>query len=219
MRQIQFTRKAIKDLQKLQSSGSLKTPERLLHQLADTKKGDQFSHTIHLSGYTHLWRSRIDLGGGSSLRLIWSENIDDDSIRFLYADQRDSDTYAIDLKQLPQEPAYSWCGESGAEWSLFMNGAYNASPILTQQQRSITAKVAIDNSYTLHGDSHSHRIGFFAHITQSPPGTGKTITAAVRACELHQSGWNVIFLLPQRLIEDVKSFSCMRSIDLLGNRR
>lgn len=210
MRQIQFTRKAIKDLQRLQSSGSLKTPERLLHQLAETRRGDKFSHTIHLSGYTHLWRSRIDLGGGSSLRLIWVENVDDSSIRFLYADQRDSDTYAVDLKQLPQEPAYFWRGESGAEWSLFMNGAYNASPILTEQQRSTSAEIGIGNSYTACGASR--RIGFFAHITQSPPGTGKTITAAVRACELYQSGWNVIFLLPQRLIEDVKGFRCMQSI-------
>lgn len=210
MRQIQFTRKAIKDLQKLQSSGSLKTPERLLHQLAETKKEDKFSHTIHLSGYKHLWRSRIDLGGGSSLRLIWSENIDNGSLRFLYADQRDSDTYAVDLNQLPQEPAYLWHGESGAEWILFMNGAYNASPLLTQQQRLTSAEVGINNRYIAHGASN--RIGFFAHITQSPPGTGKTITAAVRACELYKSGWNVIFLLPQRLLEDVKGFRCMQSI-------
>lgn len=209
MRQIQFTRKAIKDLQRLQSSGSSKTPERLLHQLTQVKKGDKFLHTIHLREYTHLWRSRIDLGGGSSLRLIWSET-EDGSIRFLYADQRGDDTYADDLNQLPQEPAYLWHGESGAEWSLFMNGAYNANPILTQQQRSTSAKVGINNRHTTH--KASRRIGFFPHITQSPPGTGKTITAAVRACELYNAGWNVIFLLPQRLLEDVKGFRCMQSM-------
>ncbi len=213
MRQIQFTRKAIKDLQKLQSSGASVIPKRLLHQLAKTSEGDKFAHTIHLSGYARLWRSRIDLDGGSSLRLVWTENTKDSSIRFLYAAQRDDDTYAFDLKQLPKEPAYLWQGGSDADWTLFMNGAYNASPILTEQQQLTSSKVGKDNkynSYNAHGVDP--RIGFFAHITQSPPGTGKTIMAAARACELYQSGWNVVFLLPQRLIEDVKSFRCMQSI-------
>jgi len=210
MRQIQFTRRAIKDLQKLQSSGAAKTPERLFHQLAQTKKGGDFLHTIHMRDYAHLWRSRIDLGGGSSLRLVWRESADDSSILFLYADQRDDDTYASNLDRLPKEPAYLWRGESGAEWTLFMNGAYNASPILTQQQQSTSTKIGKDDSYTAYGTNP--RIGFFAHITQSPPGTGKTIMAAVRACELYRSKWNVVFLLPERLVEDVKSFRCMQSI-------
>jgi mRNA-degrading endonuclease RelE of RelBE toxin-antitoxin system len=210
MHQIELTRKAIKDLQQLQSTGSLKVPERLFEQLASTQEGEKFPHTIHLSGYPHLWRSRIDVGGGGSLRLIWTNNPENRSIRFLYVDQRDDDTYDFNLSELPQEPAYRWNKETGVEWSLFLNGAYNASPVLTQPQQTISNQVGKESNHTLYGEDQ--RIGFFAYITQSPPGTGKTITAALRACELYKAGWNVIFLVPQCLLEDVKSFYCIQSI-------
>ncbi|MFM7602535.1 MAG: hypothetical protein ACKO7R_15265 [Pseudanabaena sp.] len=208
MRQIQLTRKAVKNLQTLQSTGASKVPERLFTQLAKTDQGEKFLHTIHLSGYPHFWRSRLDLGGGSSLRLIWTENLEDDSIRFLYADQRDDETYELDLNALPLEPAYCWHSETGVEWALFLNGAYNGSPVLTPQQRTVSAQVGQHYAY----DEVEKRIGFFARITQSPPGTGKTITAALRACELYEEGWNVFFLLPHYLLEDVKEFHCIRSI-------
>lgn len=210
MRQIQVTRKAIKDLQRLQSTGALKVPEKLFEQLAMTQEGEKFPHTIHLSGYSRLWRSRIDLGGGSSLRLIWTDSLENGSIKFLYIDQRHDDTYDLDLNQLPQEPAYQWNGETGVEWSLFLNGAYKASPVLTQHQRATGNQVGKESSYAAYGEDR--RIGFFAHITQSPPGTGKTITAALRACELYEAGWNVTFLLPKRLLEDIQSFRCIQSV-------
>lgn len=210
MRQIELTRKAIKDLQQLQSTGSLKVPERLFEQLASTQEGAKFPHTIHLSGYPHLWRSRIDVGGGGSLRLIWTNNLENRSIRFLYVDQRDDDTYDFNLSELPQEPAYRWNKETRVEWALFLNGAYNASPVLTRHQRIISSQIGKENTHTLYGEDQ--RIGFFAHITQSPPGTGKTITAALRAYELYEAGWNVIFLVPQCLLEDVKSFYYIQSI-------
>ena len=207
MRQIQLTRQAIKDLQRLQSTGSLKIPERLFEQLVITQEGENFPHTIHLSGYKHLWRSRLDLGGGSSLRLVFIDQ--NSSLKFLYADQRDSDTYDIDLNRLPQEPAYLWNGETGVGWSLFLNGAYNSSPLLTDAQQAISDQVGDKSRY-----GEDQRIGFFAQITQSPPGTGKTITAAIRACELYEAGWNVIFLLPKRLVEDIKAYHCIKSINL-----
>ena len=96
MRQIQLTRKAIKDLQRLQSTGAIEIPEKLFKKLTNTQEGEKFHHTKHLKGHSHLWRSRKDLGGGSSLRLIWTNNLDDGSIRFLYADQRDDDTYKLE---------------------------------------------------------------------------------------------------------------------------
>ncbi len=208
MRQIQLTRKAIKDLQRLQSTGAKKIPEKLFKKLTNTQEGEKFHHTKHLKGYRHLWRSRKDLGGNSSLRLIWTNNLDDDSIRFLYVDQRDDDTYDFDLNKLPQEPAYTWNGKTVGEWALFLNCEYNTSPVLTQHQRQTSGKVGNKSSY-----GEDKRIGFFAHITQCPPGTGKTITAALRACELYKSDcWNVIFLLPQRLLEDVKTFRCIKSM-------
>lgn len=207
MPQIQLTRRAIKDLQRLQSTGSLRVPERLFQELAHTQEGGTFSHTIHLSGYPHLRRSRIDLGGGSSLRFIWKD-LENGSIRFLYVAQRDDDTYSFDLSQLPLEPAYRWNGETGVEWSLFLNGAYNASPVLTQDQREASDRIGQGGNRTL--DKEEWHFDFFAHITQSPPGTGKTITAALRARELFENGWNVIFLVPQCLLEDVRSFQCIQ---------
>jgi hypothetical protein len=205
-----LTRKAIKDLQRLQSTGSIKVPERLFKPLSSTQDGEKFLHTIHLRHYAHLWRSRLDLGGGSSLRLIWTKNREDGSIRFLYADQRSDDTYALDLNTLPQEPVYCWHGETGVEWELFLNNTYKLSPVLTRHQRWTSQQVGQENYSMLHGKPQ--RVGFFAHITQSPPGTGKTITAALRARELYDSGWNVIFLVPQSLLKDVQSFHCIQSI-------
>ena len=210
MRQIQFTRKAIKDLQKLQPQDCLKIPERLLIKLANTGEGRNFTHTKHLSGHFGLWRSRIDVGGGISLRLIWTENKPENSILFLYVDARDDDTYSIDLNKLPYEPAYSWDREVGIEWSLFVNGQYKTSPILTQNQRKTSDKIGSQNKYTAYG-ANKH-IGFFAHITQSPPGTGKTITAALRACKLYDEGWNIVFLLPQNLWEEVKTLRYIKSL-------
>lgn len=166
MRQIQLTRKAIKDLQRLQSKDSIKIPERLFWSLAETGEGEQFSYTKHLSGYANLWRSRLDFAGGTSLRLIWTENPEDSSIRFLYVAPRNDRTYELDLNSLPREPAYSWNGEMGVAWSLFLNGQYKTSPILTQDRRKTSNKVGDRKSYSTYG-ANEH-IGFFAHITQSP---------------------------------------------------
>jgi hypothetical protein len=213
MRQIQLTRRAIKDLQSLQSSGSVKIPQRLFEVLANSLPGEKFPYSKHMSGYRDLWISRIDTGGGSSMRLIWTENKNDRSIKFLYAGLRDESTYDKDtLNNLPRDPAYQWNGETGVEWSLFLNGGYNASPVLTQDQRKTSEKIGLDNPHTIYGEDR--RVGFFAHITQSPPGTGKTIVAALRACELYNIGWNVTFIVPEHLLIEVKSFRCIQSIPL-----
>lgn len=211
MRQIQLTRKAIKDLQRLQSTGAAQVPDQLLENLRKVQRGDRFPHTKHLKGYPHLWRSRLNLGGGSSLRLIWTEYPEDGSIRFLYADQRDNDTYQLNLGHLPQEPAYLWSGENRVEWSLFLTGQYQLSPILTQYQREISNEVGQD--YQAKDQEVASRIGFFAKITQSPPGTGKTVAAVQRAYELYSAGWNVIFLMPQSLLEDFQEFNAIKSIE------
>lgn len=208
MYQIQLTRRAIKNLQKLQSTGSLKIPQMLFEPLANTPLGEEFLHTKHLSGYPDLWRSRVNPGGGGSLRLIWTTNREDHSIKFLYADQRDDNTYELDLNQLPQEPTYQWNQETGSEWSLFLNGGYNTSPVLTQNQKKLSDKVASDIPDHLNGK----RIDFPATITQSPPGTGKTIVAADRAYDRYNAGWNIIFIVPQSLVEHVKAFHCIRSL-------
>lgn len=210
MRHIQFTRRAIKDLQNLQSSGSLKLPQRLFEGLANDWPNRDFPHTKRLSGYKALWRSRIDFEGGSSMRLVWTDNQDELSIEFLYAALRSEKTYDIDLESLPREPTYRWSGETGSEWSLFLNGKYNASPVLTQKQQETSEKIGQNYPYTMCGEDR--RVGFFAHITQSPPGTGKTIVAAIRACELHNIGWNVFLIVPERLLEEVKSFHCIQNI-------
>ncbi len=212
MRQIQLTRQAIQDLRNLQGTGSLKVPERLFDRLAETPENDRFVHTISLSGrgFADLWRSRLDLGGGSSLRLIWILNQEDGSIRILYAAQRNDDTYDIDIKALPREPAYTWNGEKDIAWSFFLNGGYNYSPVMTQAQKLTSDQIGQHTAVSHYGENP--RIGFFAHITQSPPGTGKTVTAALRACDLYKMGWNVLFLLPQSLLEEVKEFHCLQSI-------
>jgi mRNA-degrading endonuclease RelE of RelBE toxin-antitoxin system len=210
-RQIQLTRKAIKDLQSLQSSGALMLPQRLFENLANTQADEIFPHTKHMRDYKDLWRSRIDFGGGSSMRLIWTENQNDYSIKLLYADLKSDDTYNDDaLQNLPRDPAYKWNGEIGGEWSLFLNGGYNSSPLLTQNQQKTSEKIGINDVSTIHGEDR--RVGFFTHITQSPPGTGKTIIAALRACELHNTGWNVFLIVPEHLLKEVNSFRCIQSI-------
>ncbi len=212
MRPIQLTRKAIKDLRKLQSVAH-KAPERLFKPLAVTEDAEKFVHTIRLRGYTDRWRSRIDLGGGSSLRFVWIENKADRSIRFLYVDQRDDDTYE-GLDQLPQEPAYLWNGELDAEWRFFLNSGYQKSLVLTEAQRLAIAP--IDSSYIHHSAHHkdSARTGFFAQITQGPAGSGKTVVASKGASERYAADWRVIFLLPQHLLKEVKALPWMQSIPI-----
>lgn len=150
----------------------------------------------------------MNLGGGASLRLIWKEDRANQAIKFLYVDQRDDYIYARDLNALPEEPCYQWNGECDVEWSLFINSKYHTNPILTAEQKAISNQIATKNRFTYCGENPD--IGFFAHIIQSPPGTGKTVVAALRASELYREGWNVVLLVPQALSEEIQSLKCIQ---------
>jgi len=191
-RNIQLTRRAIKDLQGFQSCGLAKISE----ELSRWKDGDYLIRAKYLSGdFSGLRSHRINAGNGVNLRLVFKE-LGNTTIRVFYVAKRDEETYK--RSQL----AYTYNGEIGAEWSVFLNGGYNYSPVLTESQQEMSQSI---------GKVEEFRRDIVARITQSPPGTGKTVTAALRACELYESnGLNVIFLLPERLLGDVRKFKVIR---------
>jgi len=229
-RTIQLTRKAIKDLQSFQRFAAVQ--EQIQETFESWRIEEHLAHANHLNHHD-LWKARINPGGGLSLRIIF-QLIDHSKIRVLCIAKRDERTYRnLDRRtdeeldtwtgiewfdylnrneRVCEQPEYIWPGH---RLSTFISSLYNYSPALTPNQRSVIDAIIRD---VRNPNSSSRRVGFPCQITQSPPGTGKTITAASCACEMYKLGWNVIFLLPEKLLEDVEKYECIRTCEDQGHQ-
>jgi len=192
-RTIQFTLKAIKNLQDLQP--------HVVQQLCEILKRwvteDHLIHVRPLEHYVNLWRGRTGADGGLQLRVVFRRA--DPRITVVRVAKRDEVYKHLD-RYLIEQPEYTWHIERGYGFFTFINGGYNDSPELTDSQRRTSESIG------------NHSRDLVAQITQSPPGTGKTIAAASRACDRYRHGWNVIFLIPEKLREQVEKYECIQNL-------
>ena len=202
MTQITLTRQAIRDLRDLRSSMNNRVVPEIL---AELQKGWK-SGLVTVRGAKDVVRDKRGLGSGAYLRLAldhsdWSDHLDyPNQFCIIAAGLRSRNFYDQDFDDLPRDPRYEWNGETGEDWDFYINGDYQNSPVVSKDQKE-TADLA-----TPPDDYPDDRVGFHSLITQSPPGTGKTVTAADKACEMVRDGYEVIFLLPEVLIPQVLEY-------------
>ena len=160
--------------------------------------GSNQLNTIPLKGYKkRLFRTKIP---GQEVRVIWQESPNGNGKTVIGIDARDEGTYGKDYDSLKDYPEYEWHEEKGNAWREWVYGGYKYAPVLTPDQERIGQEQK----------KHHHDSEFFARLIQSPPGTGKTITATVWADKYYQEGWNVFPIVPQLLIEETEKHLARR---------
>jgi mRNA-degrading endonuclease RelE of RelBE toxin-antitoxin system len=207
MTKLKIIRAAFREIQKL-SPVPLQIVCEILRRLS---QGDD-RHSKSLQGYENLRRTRL-----GDVRVIW-QRVDSDSIVVIKAGLRgDVYDHAFDRRDrtdprmveellnpqgtsLAENPAYEWKQVTDEEnWYKFVYGGYQYSPVLTQYQRAALAELTQQWQSV-----SSHK----AWLVQSAPGTGKTVCAAMLACELHQEyGWNTMLVVPESLRRDIGEYS------------
>ncbi len=204
---ILFTRTAILDIRSLPSSWHRNVQE----SIASLRQGERHLNR-QLEGYQGLWRTRK-----GDIRVVWKYAaggilvLRADLRRDVYQDiPEDEDQVeaqsvaqvlgiaeeAVDAIPTYQEPP------AGDGWHRFIYGGYLFSPVLTPEQQQVFT--------SQDGWAGEGQVECF--LVQASPGTGKTVCAAVSACEMHDQGWDVALVLPENLCEDVKQFDRVREL-------
>lgn len=211
MPKVKIIRAAFREIQKLPPL-ALQSVCEILRRLS---QGDD-RHTKCLEGYDNLRRTRA-----GRVRVIW-ERSNSDIILAIKAGWR-GDVYdsAFDSCDrtaprtveellnpqgipLAENPAYEWNEEEDDDaWYKFVYGGYQYSPVLTHYQREVLSEL------TQQWRAASSK----AWLVQSAPGTGKTVCAALLACEIHQEyGWNTMLIVPEALRRDIAEYSEVKRI-------
>lgn len=212
---VQVIRAAFKDIQKL--------PHQYFEDVAQIISNislGNFGDHRKLQGYQDLWRTRK-----GDIRVIW-ERINQ-RVLIIKAGQRNnvyegviedrdrsnllnlSDILQIEPEKINDIPAYKWINDQQSSWHQFVFGDYLYSPVLTAQQR----EVFVFNELTsLNFNQNYNTVPSF--LLQSSPGTGKTICAALMACQLYNlnNDWNVFLILPKALRKEVREFTDIKEI-------
>jgi hypothetical protein len=171
--------------------------------LRELQSGES-SNPIPVQGAEQVWRYKRRTGGGAYLRLFFDWKNWNQIIIMIGAKLRE-DAYDQNFDSLPRRPCYEWNGEDGRDWDRFLNDSYYYSAVPSEEQLEVAREACPKFK-----DAFPDWVGFHAVITQSPPGTGKTITAAQKACELWKAGYDVVFLLPAALVkEQVLNYRCI----------
>lgn len=208
---VKIIRAAFREIQKL-SHENFQTVCQII------TRPEGYSDIKKLHGYDDLWRTR-----DGKVRVIWKPE-DPGNILVIKAGLR-GDVYdrVFDSRQqddariveelinpngtpLAENPAYEipqkkaiaseWNQEAEDTWYKFVYGGYRYSPLLTPHQRSVLSELS------------SHSTDTKAWLVQSAPGTGKTVCAALIACELHQKQqWNTMIVVPEALRRDIAEYS------------
>ncbi|MEB3310896.1 MAG: hypothetical protein VKJ02_11740 [Snowella sp.] len=184
---------------------------RVVPKILTDLQGGWTSGLVEIRGAENVVRDKHGLSSGAYLRLALDYSNYPNEFCVIAAGLRKGkdvgDFYNQDFNALPRDPCYEWNGETGIEWDVYTNGGYHNSPIVSGQQKA-DAELAEPQSNYYSKDL----IGFHSLITQSPPGTGKTVTAAYKACEMLNSGYDVIFLLPEVLVKQVLEYRCVKQV-------
>lgn len=215
---VKIIRAAFREIQKLSYDNS-----QIVYQIIIDLNQDNYGDFKKLQGYDKLWRTR-----DGDVRVIWQRDFG--NIVVIKAGLR-GDVYdrvfdsrnrtdpqeieAIEELNKPQgtalvdHPAYeisledpNW-NQEGDPWYKFIYGNYyRYSPVLTDHQKQVLA------------DLHQYgRESARNWLVQSAPGTGKTVCAALLACELYrQQGWNTMLIVPPAVREDLENYSEIKKI-------
>ena len=213
---VKIIRAAFREIQKL-SDQDFRKVGKIISRFHPSQ--NKYPNTESLQGYSHWWRTRL-----GDVRVIW-KRVDADNILVIKAGLRkdiydnlfdnsncddvlaveqllnpdgtpveNSPTYQIPRINIPDD---DWKQEAEDTWYKFVyGGGYRYSPLLTPHQQEVLSGL------TLHSTNNK------AWIVQSAPGTGKTVCAALKACEIHNEyGWNTMLIVPEALLQDIAEFS------------
>ncbi|MDH6107745.1 hypothetical protein NWP22_18105 [Anabaenopsis tanganyikae CS-531] len=207
---IKITRAVIRHILKLHNYF-----EDIAQVLTDLSQGN-LGDKKKLRGYQDLWRTRR-----GDIRVVWTQN--NYEILVIAAGLR-RDVYkkipidinpegAITLAELlgiePTRvrhlPTYQFDHKRVTSWYEFVYGGYLYSPLLTPEQQAIYQQLITS--------APPNHIEINSFLLQSAPGTGKTVCAALIACELFKTaGWNVALIVPEALRSDLENFTEIKSI-------
>ncbi|MFB2881315.1 hypothetical protein [Floridanema aerugineum] len=218
---VKIIRAAFREIQKL-SHEDFRKVCKIISRLNVSQ--DDHLDTISLQGFSHWRRTRL-----GDVRVIW-ERVDRDNILVIKAGLR-KDIYdnlfdnpncdeplAVeqllnpDGTPLKNNPTYQvpltnisdsdWKQEAEDTWYNFVyGGGYRYSPLLTSYQQEVLSGL------TPHSTNNK------AWIVQSAPGTGKTVCAALKACEMYwEHECNTMLIVPEALCQDVAKFAEIKQI-------
>jgi len=216
---VKVIRAAFKEIQKL-THEYFEDVAKIIKNFVNGDLGDHRK----LSGYMDLWRTKRN-----ETRVIWAK-IDTNTLLVIKAGKR-KDVYknisedrsrsnplelysllGIEKERINDIPCYEWSDRKTTSWHQFVYGGYLHSPVLTEEQRKIFAR--LNNS----SQDFSNTSTITSLLLQSSPGTGKTICAALLASELHKIyNWSVTLILPRLLCNEVKEFSSIKEINQQHN--
>lgn len=215
---VKIIRAAFREIQKLSYDNS-----QIVYQIISGLSQGSHQDVRSLQGYEKLWRTR-----DGKLRVIWER--DSGNIVVIKAglrgdvydrvfDSRDRtdprEIKAIEELNRPQgtalvdHPAYeipledtNWNQEEDRWYKFIYANYYRYSPVLNSYQKQLFAELM------QHGISSTKE-----WLVQSAPGTGKTVCAALLACELHRDqGWNTMLIVPPAVREDLENYSEIKKI-------
>lgn len=224
-----FTRHFIRALQRLTREYQA-TVFELLKQLKMDSRDKQrlWSNTRLLANYTKLYRLRkgrlrlffhlIDVK--ENTKILWLDvrlrneqtyvgiydgySAEDGEVLSL---EEASDEDARDLpKRIDNLATYEGISinEDVDVWQRFILGEYLYNPVLTPEQQAIGTQI-LKSSFTP-GDK------FKVLLLQSSPGGGKTVGGTLTAAGFWERGWEVIFIVPQSLVEEINNYDCIKTI-------
>ncbi|MFB8794845.1 MAG: hypothetical protein U7126_11645 [Microcoleus sp.] len=218
---VKIIRAAFREIQRL-SYDNFKIVYQIISGLSQGSHQDVRS----LQGYENLWRTRQ-----GQLRVIWER--DSGNIVVIKAGLR-GDVYdrvfdsrnrtdpleieeieAIEELNKPQgtalvdHPAYEiplkepkWNQEGDPWYKFIYANYYRYSPVPTRYQKQPFDELRQDGIPSTKD-----------WLVQSAPGTGKTVCAALLACELHRDrGWNTMLIVPPAVREDLENYSEIKKI-------
>jgi mRNA-degrading endonuclease RelE of RelBE toxin-antitoxin system len=207
---INFVRSAVRQIQKL--------PHQYFENVSDIltamNRGD-LGDFKKLKGYRNLCRTRK-----GDTRVIWRKKNDD--ILIVGAGKRDdiyqefiehpdisnliplSTILQIEEESIDEIPTYQWTSDLYQSWYSFIYGDFLHSPNLTSSQQNTLEELKL-NTRVLYEQEIDE---IYSTLLQSPAGTGKTVCAALTACnfyEIYQC--NTFIILPDNLVKEIKRFT------------
>jgi mRNA-degrading endonuclease RelE of RelBE toxin-antitoxin system len=216
---VKIIRAAFREIQKLSYDNS----QIVYKIIIDLSQGND-RNVKSLQGHEKLRRTRH-----GNVRVIW-ERENNNNVLVIKAGLR-GDVYdrvfgdrdrtdpleieAIEELNKPQgtalvdHPAYeisledsNWNQEEDRWYKFIYGNYYRYSPVLTRHQKQPFDEL---RQFGIRSTRN--------WLVQSGPGTGKTVCAALLACELHrQQGWNTMLIVPPAVREDLENYSEIQKI-------
>jgi mRNA-degrading endonuclease RelE of RelBE toxin-antitoxin system len=222
---VKIIRAAFREIQRL-SYDNFKIVYQIIIDLNQSNDNDGDVKKLH--GHDKLWRTR-----DGDVRVIWG--LDSGNIVVIKAglrrdvydrvfDSRDRtdplDIEALDIEEIEElnqsqrtalvdHPAYEisledtkWNQEEDNWYKFIYGNYYRYSPVLTRYQKQLFDELRQSGIWSTRN-----------WLVQSGPGTGKTVCAALLACELHrEQGWNTMLIVPPAVREDLENYSEIKKI-------